>query len=38
MTIVEDHLPGYFQEYQKLFPIETARNQEEAIHNRESFS
>ena len=37
VTIVEDHLPGYFQEYQKLFPIETAPNQEEAIHNRELF-
>ncbi len=37
VTIVEDHLPGYFQEYQKLFPIETAPNITEAIHNRELF-
>ncbi len=37
VSYVEDHLPGYFQEYQKLFPIEEAPTTEEAIHNRELF-
>lgn len=37
VTFVEDHLPGYFQEYQELFPIDKAQNDIEAIHNRELF-
>ena len=37
VSYVEDHLPGYFQEYQKLFPIEEAPTTQEAIHNRELF-
>lgn len=37
VSYVEDHLPGYFQEYQKLFPIEEAKTTPEAIHNRELF-
>ncbi len=36
VTYVEDHLPGYFSEYQSLFPIE-APTLEESMHNRELF-
>ena len=36
VTYVEDHLPGYFAEYQSLFPI-TAEGMKESIHNRELF-
>lgn len=37
VTYVEDHLPGYFKEYQELFPIDEAKDDTEAIHNRELF-
>lgn len=36
VTYVEDHLPGYFAEYQSLFPIQ-AEGMTESIHNRELF-
>ncbi|MHB1286850.1 MAG: acyl-ACP desaturase [Leptospirales bacterium] len=37
VSYVEDHLPGYFQEYQRLFPIEETATTQEAVHNRELF-
>lgn len=36
VTYVEDHLPGYFSEYQSLFPIETD-SMARSLHNRELF-
>jgi acyl-[acyl-carrier-protein] desaturase len=36
VTYVEDHLPGYFSEYQSLFPIET-ESMALSLHNRELF-
>lgn len=36
VTYVEDHLPGYFAEYQSLFPIQTEKV-EDSLHNRELF-
>ncbi len=36
VTYVEDHLPGYFAEYQSLFPIE-AEDITQSLHNRELF-
>lgn len=36
VTYVEDHLPGYFAEYQSLFPIGAA-DLGESVHNRELF-
>ena len=36
VTYVEDHLPGYFSEYQSLFPIETD-SMALSLHNRELF-
>lgn len=37
ITIIEDHLPGYFALYQKHFPVDTTVDREAFIHNRELY-
>jgi acyl-[acyl-carrier-protein] desaturase len=35
ITFIEDHTPGYFAEYRRLFPIEEATDEYSAMWNRE---
>lgn len=35
ITFIEDHTPGYFAEYQRLFPIGPALPEDQALYNRE---
>lgn len=37
ITLIEDHLPGYFAEYTRVFPIDEVTSLEECIHNRELY-
>jgi len=37
ITYIEDHLPGYFGEYFKAFPIDEDTPVEECVHNRELY-
>jgi hypothetical protein len=37
MTYIEDHLPGYFAEYHRLFPVDETPAPAEFIHNRELY-
>jgi len=36
-TFIEDHLPGYFYEYQRRFPVNDSVDIDEFIHNREIY-
>jgi acyl-[acyl-carrier-protein] desaturase len=35
ITFIEDHIPGYFAEYQRLFPFGLGTPEAEALYNRE---
>lgn len=37
ITFIEDHIPGYFTEYQRLFPLNDSVSREAFIFNREMF-
>ncbi len=37
ITFIEDHLPGYFYEYQRRFPVDNSVSADEFIHNREIY-
>lgn len=37
ITIIEDHLPGYFALYQRHFPVDGSVDRESFIHNRELY-
>jgi hypothetical protein len=37
ITYIEDHLPGYFAEYDRLFPIDDRVEREVYLHNRELY-
>jgi acyl-[acyl-carrier-protein] desaturase len=37
ITIIEDHLPGYFALYEKNFPVDDSVDTETFIHNRELY-
>lgn len=37
ITYIEDHLPGYFLEYQRLFPVDDSVPVEDFVHNREVY-
>lgn len=37
ITFIEDHLPGYFLEYQRLFPLDGDTSPEDFVHNREVY-
>lgn len=37
ITFIEDHLPGYFHEYQRLFPLDGGTTPEDFVHNREVY-
>lgn len=37
ITYIEDHIPGYFAEYQRLFPLEPDMPEAEFVFNREMF-
>ncbi len=37
ITVIEDHLPGYFAEYQRLFPVDDTVPLAEYLHNREFY-
>lgn len=37
ITFVEDHLPGYFAEYYRVFPIDEKTSLEDCVHNRELY-
>lgn len=37
ITIIEDHLPGYFALYEKNFPVDDSVDRETFIHNRELY-
>jgi len=37
ITFIEDHLPGYFYEYQRRFPVDDSVSADEFIHNREIY-
>src|SRR5262249_33013094 len=37
ITYIEDHLPGYFLEYQRLFPVDAAAPPGDFLHNRELY-
>lgn len=37
ITFIEDHVPGYFAEYHRAFPLNQAISAEEFIHNREMY-
>jgi hypothetical protein len=37
VTFIEDHLPGYFAEYHRLFPVDGATPLPTFIHNRELY-
>jgi acyl-[acyl-carrier-protein] desaturase len=35
ITFIEDHTPGYFAEYQRLFPLHAELPEDQALYNRE---
>ncbi|WP_329607908.1 acyl-ACP desaturase [Nocardia seriolae] len=37
MTFIEDHLPGYFDVYQRFFPVDDSVDRPAFIHNRELY-
>ncbi len=37
ITLIEDHLPGYFLEYQHLFPVDESVSVDDFVHNREVY-
>lgn len=37
ITFIEDHLPGYFAEYQRRFPVDPSVGVDEFVHNREIY-
>jgi acyl-[acyl-carrier-protein] desaturase len=37
ITFIEDHLPGYFAEYHRLFPVDSSPPLSQFIHNRELY-
>jgi hypothetical protein len=37
ITFIEDHLPGYFAEYQRRFPLDEGVDLDEYVHNREIY-
>jgi len=37
ITFIEDHLPGYFLEYQRLFPVGETTSHDDYVHNRELY-
>lgn len=37
ITFIEDHLPGYFAEYQRRFPVDETVGVDEFVHNREIY-
>jgi acyl-[acyl-carrier-protein] desaturase len=37
VTFIEDHVPGYFAEYQRRFPVDAAENTDDYLHNRELY-
>lgn len=37
ITFIEDHIPGYFAEYYRAFPLNQRVSTEEFIHNREMY-
>lgn len=37
ITYIEDHIPGYFAEYQRLFPLDPEMPESEFVFNREMF-
>lgn len=37
ITFIEDHLPGYFAEYQRRFPVDASVGIDEFVHNREIY-
>jgi acyl-[acyl-carrier-protein] desaturase len=37
VTFIEDHLPGYFAEYSRLFPVNQDTSLDEFVHNREVY-
>lgn len=37
ITFIEDHLPGYFAEYQRRFPVDESVGVDEFVHNREIY-
>lgn len=37
ITIIEDHLPGYFAVYEKNFPVDDSVDEETFLHNRELY-
>jgi acyl-[acyl-carrier-protein] desaturase len=37
ITFIEDHLPGYFAEYNKVFSINEETSLEDCVHNREFY-
>lgn len=37
INFIEDHLPGYFHEYQRLFPVSPDTEIDDYVHNRELY-
>jgi len=37
ITLIEDHLPGYFLEYQRIFPVDGEVSPDDFVHNRELY-
>ena len=37
ITTIEDHLPGYFAEYARLFPVDESADRASYLHNRELY-
>jgi acyl-[acyl-carrier-protein] desaturase len=37
ITVIEDHLPGYFAEYYRVFPMDETASLRDFIHNREVY-
>ncbi|MFD6156314.1 acyl-ACP desaturase [Nocardia sp. NPDC060256] len=37
VTLIEDHLPGYFEVYHRYFPVDDTVSREAFIHNRELY-
>ncbi len=37
VTFIEDHLPGYFADYNRIFPVDDTVALEEFVHNRELY-
>ena len=37
ITFIEDHLPGYFLEYQRIFPVQPGTELDDYVHNREIY-